>query len=107
MLNENATTCMVAVDGNIIEKVGRSVYRGKTVTQAGGILPEIKRRISLGWAAFSEVANIMKSRKASMNIKRKVQNEYVLPVMVYGNETWALKKSVAQRNTERHMIGIR
>ena len=88
------------------------MYLGKTVTQAGDLLPEIKRRIALEWAAFSKVANIMKSRKASMNVKRKVHNEYVLPVMVYGCETWALKKahmellSVAQRKMERIMLGI-
>ena len=82
------------------------------MTQAGCLLPEIKRRIALGWAAFSKVANIMKSRKASMNVKRKVHNEYVLPVMVYGSETWTLKKahmellSVAQRKKERIMLGI-
>ena len=81
------------------------------MTQAGDLLPEIKRRIALGWAAFSKVANIMKSRKASMKIKRKVQNEYVLPVMVYGSETWALKKahmellSVAQRKMENVIPG--
>ena len=34
----------------------------------------------------------MKSRKASMNINRKVHDECVLPVMVYGSETVALKK---------------
>ena len=45
----------------------------------------------------------MKSRAASMKIKSKVHNEYVLPVMVYGSVTWALKTahielmSVAQR----------
>ena len=50
----------------------------------------------------------MKNRKASMDIKRKVHNAYVLSVMVYGNDTWALKKahmeilSVAQRI----MLGI-
>ena len=52
-----------------------------------------------GWAAFSKVANITKSRKASMKIKRKIHNEYVLPVLpvtAYGSETWALKKA----NTE-------
>ena len=54
----------------------------------------------------------MNTRKASMNIKRKVHNEYVLPVMVYGSETWALKKahmellSVAQRKMERILRGI-
>ena len=112
MLNESATTSTVAVDGNTIEKVDRYVYLGKTVTQAGDLLPEIKRRIAVGWAAFSKVANIMKSTKASMNVKRKVHNEYVLPVMVYGSETWALKKvqmellSVAQRKMERIMLDI-
>ena len=35
----------------------------------------------------------MKSRKATMKIKRKVHNEYVLPVMVYGRDTWALNKA--------------
>ena len=90
ILKENVITSTVAVDGNIIEKVDRYVYLGKTVTQAGDPLPEIKRCIELGWAAFSKVANIMKSRKASMKIKRKIHNEYVLPVMVYGSETWAL-----------------
>ena len=72
MLYENATT--VAVDGNSIEKVDRYVYLGKTVTQAGDLLPEIKRHIALGWAAFSKVANIMKSRKTSMNVKRYTTN---------------------------------
>ena len=43
-----------------------------------------------------------------MKITRKIHNEYVLPVMVYGSETWALKKaymellSVAQRKNGAH-----
>ena len=47
-----------------------------------------------------------------MNVKRKVHDEYLLPVMVYGSETWALKKahmellSVAQRKMERIFLGI-
>ena len=112
MLNETSITSTVTVDGNVIEKIDRYVYLGKTVTQAVDLLPEIKRRIALGWAAFSKVANIMKSRKASMKIKRKVHNKYVLPVMEYGSETWALKKthmelmSVAQRKMEHIMLGI-
>ena len=110
MLNEYATTSTVAVDGNTIGKVDRYVHLGKTVTQAGDLLPKIKRHIALGWPAFSKVANIMKSRNASMNVKRMVHSEYVLPVMVYGSETWALKKahmellSVAKCKTERIML---
>ena len=75
-------------------------------------MPEIKRRITLGWVAFGKVNNIMRSRKASMKIKSKVFNEYVLPVMTYGSETWALTTAqmhtlaVAQRKMERIMLGI-
>ena len=93
MLNERAITSTFTVDGNVIEKVDRCVYLGKTVTQAGDLLPGIKRRIALGSAAFGKVANIIKCMKASMKIKRKIQNEYVLSVMVYGSEKWALKKA--------------
>ena len=39
----------------------------------------------------------MKSRTASMKIKSKVHNEYVLPVMVYGSATWALNKAHMRR----------
>ena len=81
------------------------VYLGKTVTQEVDIMiPDIKRRIALGWATFSKLANIMKSRM--------IHNEYVLPVMVYGSETRALKKAhmvlllVAPRKMERIMLDI-
>ena len=45
MLNDNAITSTVAVDGHIIEKLDVYVYLGNTVTQAGDLLPEIKSRI--------------------------------------------------------------
>ena len=47
-----------------------------------------------------------------MKIKRKIDDEYILPVMTYGSETWALnnammeKLAVAQRKMERMMLGI-
>ena len=53
----------------------------------------------------------MKSHKPSMEIKRKVPNEYVVPVMTYGSETWALTTVqmeafiVAQRTMARIMQG--
>ena len=53
----------------------------------------------------------MRSRKASMQIKKKVFNEYVLPVMTYGSETWALTTAqmdalaVAQRKNGENYAG--
>ena len=83
-----------------------------TSTKDGDLVSEIKRRPALGWAAFGKVNNIMKNPKASMTTIRKVFNEYILPVMTYGSETWALTSSqsellaVTQRRMERIMLGI-
>ena len=58
------------------------------------LLPEIRKRIAIGWEAFRKVDNIMRSRKAGMKIKRKIHDEYILPVMTYGCETWALNNAI-------------
>jgi len=112
MFNNHATPADIVVDGTTIERVKSYVYLGRTITQDGDLLPEVKRRIALGWAAFGKVDNIMRSRNANMKVKRKVFNEYILPVMTYGSETWALnnameeKLSVNQCKMERIMLGI-
>ena len=68
--------------------------------------------MKVGWVAFGKVNNIMKSRNASMKAKKKILHEYVLPMMTYGNETWALNKAieemvvVAQIEMECIMLGI-
>lgn len=50
----------------------------------------------MGWAAVGKVDNIMRSRKTSMKIKRKVHNEYILPVMIYDIETVALSNTTME-----------
>ena len=82
------------------------------MTKDGDLLPEIRNRIALGWTTFGKVDNILKSRMASMKIKRKIHDEYILPVMTHGYETWALnnalmgKLAIAKRKMERIMRGV-
>ena len=71
MLKNHTEKATVEVNGKAIEKVEKYVYLGKTVSRDGDLMPEIKRRITLGWAAFNKVHNIMRSRKASMQIHEK------------------------------------
>ena len=63
----------------------------------GDLLTEIRRRIALGWAAFGKVDNFMGSPKASIKIKRKIHDEYILPVIIYGSETWALNNAMMEK----------
>ena len=43
---------------------------------------------------LGEVVNIMRSRKVIIKMKRKTHDEYILPVMTYGCETWALNNAM-------------
>lgn len=81
MFNDHVNKSTITVDSKIIEEVDNYVYLEKTVTQYGDLLPEIRKRIVLGWAAFGKVDSNMRGRKASMKIKRKIHDEYILPVM--------------------------
>ena len=63
------------------------------LTKNGDILPEIKRRVMLGWVPSGNVDNIMRSTKATMRIERKIFNELIMPVMTYGSEMSALNKT--------------
>ena len=51
MFNEHAKMCTITVNGENIKEVDSFVYPGKTVTKDGDLLPEIRKRIALGWAA--------------------------------------------------------
>ena len=64
------------------------------MTRDHDLLPEIRKRIALGWEAFRKVDNITRSRKAGMKIKRKIHEEYILPVMTYGCEPRALNNAI-------------
>lgn len=112
MFNKHVTPAVVTVNGTIVEQVDSYVYLGRTISHDGSLLPEIKRRITLGWAALRKFDNIIKSKKTSKRIKTKIHNEFILPVMTYGSETWALNNNmetllaVAQRKIERIMLNI-
>ena len=107
IFNDHVNKSTITVDGKIIGEVDTYVYLRKTVTEDGDLLPEIRKRIALGWATFGKVDNIRRGRKASMkiNIKRKIHDEYI------SSETWALnnttmeKLAVAQRKMECIMLG--
>ena len=77
MFNDHVNNSAITVDGKIIGEVDSYVYLGKMVTEDGDLLPEIRKRIALGWATFDKVDNVRKGRKASMKIKRKIHDEYI------------------------------
>ena len=65
-------------------------YLGTTLTNQNSIEEEIKRRLKSGNACYHSVLNILSSRFLSKNLKIKIYRNVILPVVLYGCETWSL-----------------
>ncbi|KAG7308870.1 hypothetical protein JYU34_006132 [Plutella xylostella] len=102
----------ITVGNHKLEVVNEYTYLGHCLSFGReSQVKEITRRIQLGWAAFSKLDDVLKS-KIPQCLKTKVFNQCVLPTLTYGAETWTLTKEtvhrirVAQRAMERAMLGI-
>ena len=65
-------------------------YLGVTVTHANDIRDEIKRRINMGNADYYSLEKILSSRVLSKKLKVNTYKTVILPVVLYGCETWSL-----------------
>jgi hypothetical protein len=65
-------------------------YLGTTVANQNLIQEEIKRRLNSGNACYHSVQSLLSSRLLSKNIKMRICRTIILPVVLYGCETWSL-----------------
>jgi len=80
----------VRIDNSSIERVEEIKYLGTTLTNQNSIQEEIKSRLKLGNACYYLVQNFLSSRLLSKNLKIKIYGTIILPVVLYGCETWSL-----------------
>ena len=66
-------------------------YLGTTLTNKNSIQEEIKIRLKLGNACYYSMQNLLSSSLLSKKLKIKIYRNIILPVVLYGCETWSLK----------------
>ena len=78
------------VDSNSIERVEVFKCLGTTLTNQNSIQKEIKSRLKLGNACYHSVQKLLSSSLLSKNLKITIYRTIILPVVLYGCETWSL-----------------
>ena len=80
----------VKIDNSSTERVEEFKYLGTTLTDQNSLQEEIKSRLKLEYACYYSVQNLFSSRWLSKNLKIKIYRTIILPVVLYGCETWSL-----------------
>jgi hypothetical protein len=80
----------VRINNSTFERVEKFKYLGTTLTHQNSILEEIKSRLKLGNACYHSLQNLLSSRLLSKNLKIKIYRTIIMPVVLYGCETWSL-----------------
>ena len=81
------------VDGETVETVSDVIFGGSKITADGDCNHEIKRRLLLGRKVMTKLDSILKSRDITLPIKVCLVKTMVFPVVMYGCESWTVKKS--------------
>ena len=80
----------IKIDSSSFERVKEFKYLGTTLTNQNSIQEEIKSRLKSGNACYHLVQNLLSSSLLSKNSQIKIYRTIILPVVVYGCETWSL-----------------
>ena len=85
------------IDGEAMKTVTDFVFLGSKITTDGDCSHEIKRHLFLGRKAITNLDSILKIRDITVLTKVCVVKAMVFPVVMYGSESWTIKKAEHQR----------
>ena len=85
------------IDGETMETVRAFIFLGSKITAAGDCSHEIKRHLFLGRKSMTNLDSILKSRDITLPTKVHLVKAMVFPVVMYGYESWTIKKAECWR----------
>ena len=81
------------LDGKTVETVADFIFGSSKITVDGKCSHEIKRRLLLGKKVMTNIDSILKNRDITLSAKVHLVKAMVIPVVMYGCESWTVKKA--------------
>ena len=81
------------IDGETMETVTDFIFLGSKITADGDFSHEIKRCLLLGRKVMTKLDSILKNRDITLPTKVHLVKAMVFPVVMYGGESWTIKKT--------------
>ena len=85
------------IDGETMDTVRYFIFLGSKITADGDCSLEIKRLLLLGRKTMTNLDTILKSRDVTLSTKVRIVTAVIFPVVMYGCESWTIKKAECQR----------
>ena len=85
------------IDGEIVETVADFIFLGSKITADGDCSHEIKRHLLLGRKVMTNLGSKLKSREITLSTKVHLVKAMIFPVVMYGCESWTIKKAERRR----------
>ena len=85
------------IDGETVETVADFIFLGSKITSDGDYSNEIKRPLLFGRKFMTNLDSILKSRDSTLTTKVQLVKTMVLPVVMFGCDSWTIKKAESQR----------
>ena len=85
------------IDEETVERVSGFIILGSKITADGDCSHEIKRRLLLGRKVMTNLDSMLKSRDITLLTKVRLVKAMVFPVVMYGCESWTVKKAECRR----------
>ena len=86
------------IDGETVETVADLIFLGSKITADGDCSHEIKRCLLFGMKVMTNLDSILKSRDITLPTKADLVKAMVFPMVMYGCESWTIKKSWVMKN---------
>ena len=106
-LKLNIQKTKIMASGETVQTVRDFILGGSKITADGDCSHEIKRRLLLGRKSMTNLESILKSRDVTLLTKVHLVKAMVLPVVMYGCESWIIKKAEHRRTYAFELWGWR